>query len=139
MAVAAQAAFVDNDSHDEINIVLDGQQTVLAVGDCIKFRRNVGVNDAPFIKAKILNFGYSAGGPPNRIFFLPWREEGRWGGHVMPRRAIGLEVPYLGQNGDWASIVKIDCPAPAQAGGRRKNRKFTKKARKNRRRYSRRN
>jgi hypothetical protein len=133
----ARATFVEGSDQDSINIVLDGEPVVLTSGDCISFFRVVdGVGS--YTTARILHFGFSGGLYVNRIFFLPF-VDGVWAEPVLPLRHIRLVEPYFGNNGggDWTTIVKLK-KCPEQSGGTRRNRRATKKARINRRRYTRR-
>jgi len=109
--VPAKASFVKGTQKETISIVINGEPVMLSKDDCITFIRDVAEGENPLTTAKILGFGYS-GDFINRIFFLPWRKEGRWGSHTLQQREIGLEFPYLGGGGaDWTSIVKLDkCP-----------------------------
>jgi len=109
---SAKATFVDVMVRSQINISINNESMVLSVGDCIRFNRVVKEGENPSTIAKILGFGYNGGTYVNRIFFLPWRKEGRWGSHALIQRQIGLEWPYVGGNdGDWTSIIKLEkCP-----------------------------
>lgn len=131
----AHATYVLKNSQESINIIINGEPMVLTKGDCIKFNRYVNEGENLFTIAKILSFGYSGGDYINRIFFQPWRQEGRWGSHTTPARAIGLEDPYLYAKAEWKSIKLVKCPD--QAGGKCKNRKSTKQIRGIRKRQSR--
>lgn len=122
---------------EKTSIVLNNKKTVLTVGDCIKYNRVGKDGEVKSTTAQILGFGSSNTDKYHTaILSLPWLEEkGRWG----PWERIGLEDPYLdGKFGDWTTIKLTKCPAGSR-GGKRKNRKSTKKANRNRRRQSRRN
>ncbi len=108
---SAKATYVD-ERLDRINISINRESIVLSRGDCIKFNRVVDEGKNPLTIAKILGFGGGSGTYVKRIFFLPWRDEGRWGSNVLPQRHIGLEWPYVGgMDGDWTSIIKLEkCP-----------------------------
>ena len=131
----AHATYVLKNSQESINIIINGEPMVLTKGDCIQFNRYVNEGENLSTIAKILSFGYSGGNYINRIFFLPWRQEGIWGSHTSPARAIGLENPYLWGKPEWTTIKKIPCPD--QAGGKCKNRKSTKQTQRIRKRQSR--
>jgi len=109
---SAKATYVDKNSQSKIIIFVNRESIVLSIGDCIRFNRVVKEGENPSTIAKILGFGYNGGTYINRIFYLPWRKEGRWGSHVLPQRQIGLEWPYVGgDDGDWTSIIKLEkCP-----------------------------
>lgn len=122
----------------QISIVLNNKKTVLTVGDCIQYNRVGKDGEVKSTTAQILGFGSSNTDKYHTaILSSPWLEDkGRWGG---PFERIGLEDPYLdGKFGDWTTIKLIKCPDGSR-GGKRKNRKSTKKANRNRRRSTRRN
>jgi hypothetical protein len=129
----ANASWVD-DSNQSIHIIINGEPQVLTKDDCIQFNRYMEGGNILTI-AKILGFGNS-GKKINRIFFLPWRESGRWGTDILPERAIGLEKPYLlfGKP-EWTTIKLVPCPE--QSAGKYNNRKSTKQTRRSRKRQSR--
>ena len=136
----ASANFVNKDSSESINININGVPIILRKGDCIQFSRALGDGENILTIAKILGFANS-GNNINRIFFLPWREEGHWGPTGSRMRAIGLTGSYVltGYPGfgkpEWQTIKLVPCPE--QAGGKRKNRKSTKKTQRIRKRQSR--
>jgi hypothetical protein len=133
---AAKATFTD-DERQSITITIDSVKQILSVGDCISFNRVVKPTENPYTIGKILYFGYNGNIEyVNRIFYLPWRvKKNRWGSHVLPQRAIGLEYPYLAMNeGDWTTIEKLT-KCPDQAGGQRKTRRKKKSNSKTRRHY----
>jgi hypothetical protein len=74
---SAKATYVNVMSQSQINIFINKESMVLSIGDCIKFKRFVEEGEDPLTIAKILEFGYNGGTYVNRIFFLPWRKEGR--------------------------------------------------------------
>ena len=130
----ANASWVD-DSYQSINIIINGEPMVLTKDGCIQFNRYIGEGENILTIAKILDFGGN-GKKINRIFFLPWRESGRWGTDILPRRAIGLERPYLlfGKP-DWTTIKLVSCPE--QSAGKYNIRKSTKQTQRMRKRHSR--
>ena len=115
---SAKATFVDKMSQSKINIFVNRESMVLSRGDCIRFNRVVKEGENPSTIAKILGFGYNGDTYVNRIFYLPWRKEGRWGSHIIPQRQIGLEWPHVGgDDGDWTSIIKLEkCPEVTATG-----------------------
>ena len=142
------ATFVNKDSNESINIIINGEPMVLSHNDCIQFNRYINLldgedNQTYSCTAKIIGFGHS-GSPSEasalitRIFFLPWREkEGRWGPPTSYKRYIGLLSSWLGWHDipEWTTIKKIPCPE--QSAGKYNIRKSTKQTRRSRKRYSR--
>jgi hypothetical protein len=135
----AYATYTDA-NENKINIGIKGQEITLSVDDCIKFNtinhRNPA--DITYITAQITGFSTMVT-RPFKIFYKPWDDaEGKWR-RPLRNDFIGLEHPYTNENGfgDWTSINKLPV-CPGQMGGsRRRNRKSTKRVRRNRR-YSRR-
>ena len=122
MALSAKATYTQGANRQKIDIVIDSMPLVLAIGDCIEFKRDVKAGADPLTVGKIMGFGYSGGEFVNRIFYLPWRvDTKKWG---SSQNAIGLERPFSGSvEGDWTTIVKLAACPDAVVGGRRRSRR----------------
>jgi hypothetical protein len=104
-------AFKDNNT-----IMINGLE--LSVRDCIEFERLTDLRDESTkerVKAVVLGFGFDTRNgvdKPTRIFYLPWRPEGRWASPAWKTRFIGLGGIYTEDfEGQIAGIKKLDdCP-----------------------------
>ncbi len=127
-----------NEAKTSIKITIGDEEQTFSIGDCITATINFEDEEPPKeIIGKINNFPHSDG-KPNRIMYVPWREnEKRWSS-TSRGNAIGLTGSYLGSNGIMLkSIKKVKCPDSAEGGKRRKRRATKKKARRSRHRRSR--
>ncbi len=111
------------------NIVVNGENITLNVGDCIEFTRTdvrEGMN--PITKAKILRFSFE-NEKLEYFTWLPWREkEQRWGTTSYPPNIISFTLKQS-TNGLPNTIKKINCPDEQLGGGKRKKLRATKKRR----------
>lgn len=122
MAQSAKATYTEGSKRQKIDIVIDGMPLVLAIGECIEFKRDVKAGADPLTIGKIMGFGYAGGAFVNRLFYLPWRvDTKKWG---STQNTIGLEPPFSGGvEGDWTTIVKLAACPDAVIGGRRHSRR----------------
>jgi hypothetical protein len=95
----------------------------LGKNDCITFTR-----DGVEITAKILDFGFTGSGPPNKIFYLPYRPAtNKWATNVVPRRSLEDES-------ELNSIEKTECPpGDTEYGGKRRRSRRVRRTRRIRR------
>ena len=149
----AVVRFAEAGKTDAIILTIDGKEIKLSTGDCIQFDRKNEDDTVKKITAKVTHFGFRPMEvSPTRIFYLPWREEGRWATTMLRNtRYIGLNETYMNDyigDGIWSTITKVICPtelnevemtsnsaaatSTSTSGGRRRNRRGSKTARKGR-------
>ena len=108
----AHATFANNKTRIHINLA--GHPTILSIGDCIRFRRNIAAGENPIRIGRIIKFD-SQDAFINRIIYIPWLvAEQRWAS-LQEQKHIGLELPYLNARGagehEWTTITKLaNCP-----------------------------